>query len=239
MGETDSAPICTIMTMTTVNGKHGFVLANTRLLAPPLAPEIRLRLADEAVPIWRKTEEELGAMGLPPPFWAFAWAGGQALARYLMDNSEIVKGKRVLDFASGSGLVAIAAAKAGAAEIQASDIDPFAIAAIEANSEGNRVAVAPRLENLIGADEGWEVVLAGDIAYERDVAGAAMDWLAFLARRGATVLIGDPRRSYLPLDRLACLVEYSVPVTRELEDSEIKRTGVFSFSGRALGQGAD
>jgi predicted nicotinamide N-methyase len=181
------------------------------------------------VPIWKKTEEELGAMGLPPPFWAFAWAGGQALARYALDNPALVKGKRVLDFASGSGLIAIAAANAGAAEIAASDIDSFAIAAIEANSAENGAAVRPRPENLIGVDEGWEVVLAGDIAYEKELAGAAMDWLASLARRGATVLIGDPRRSYLPLDRLDGVTEYSVPVTRELEDSEIKRTGVFRF----------
>ena len=200
------------------NGKRDFVLANTRLIAPPLTPEIRLRLADEAVPIWRKTEEELGAMGLPPPFWAFAWAGGQALARYALDHPALVEGKRALDFASGSGLVAIAAAKAGAAEITASDIDAFAVAAIAANAAENGVSIAPRLENLIGADENWEVVLAGDIAYEKDLARAAMDWLASLARRGATVLVGDPRRSYLPHDRLDCVIEYSVPVTRELED---------------------
>jgi predicted nicotinamide N-methyase len=212
------------------NGKRDFVLANTRLTAPPLTPEIRLWLADEAVPIWKKTEDELGAMGLPPPFWAFAWAGGQALARYALDHADLVKGKRVLDFASGSGLIAIATAKAGAAEVTASDIDAFAIAAIEANAVENGVRIGPRLEDLIGADDGWELVLAGDIAYERDFTGAAMDWLASLARRGATVLIGDPRRSYLPLDRLDCVIEYSVPVTRELEDSEIKRTGVFRFS---------
>jgi predicted nicotinamide N-methyase len=212
------------------NGRRDFILANTWPTAPPLTPEIRLRLADEAVPIWKKTEDELGAMGLPPPFWAFAWAGGQALARYTLDHADLVKGKRVLDFASGSGLIAIATAKAGAAEVTASDIDAFAIAAIEANAVENGVTVAPRLEDLIGADDGWEVVLAGDIAYEKDFAGAAMDWLQSLARRGATVLIGDPRRSYLPLDRLDCLIEYSVPVTRELEDSEIKRTGVFRFS---------
>ena len=211
------------------NAKRDFVLANTRLLAPPLTPEIRLMLADEAMPIWKKTEEELGALGLPPPFWAFAWAGGQALARYVLDNPALVSGKRALDFASGSGLVAIAAAKAGGTEVEASDIDAFAIAAIQANAAENGVSVAPRLENLIGADEGWEVVLAGDIAYEKDLAQAATDWLATLARRGATVLIGDPRRTYLPLDRLDCVMEYSVPVTRELEDSEIKRTGVFRF----------
>ncbi len=209
--------------------KRDFILANTRLIAPPLTPEIRLWLADEAVPLWMKTEEELGAMGLPPPFWAFAWAGGQALARYVLDHAELVKGRRVLDFASGSGLIAIAAAKAGATAVTASDIDAFAIAAIEVNAAENEVAVERRFESLIGADGGWEVVLAGDIAYEKDFAGAAMDWLASLADRGATVLIGDPRRSYLPLDRLDCVTQYSVPVTRELEDSEIKRTGVFRF----------
>jgi predicted nicotinamide N-methyase len=209
--------------------KRDFVVANTRLIAPPLTPEIRLWLADEAMSIWRKTEEELGAMGLPPPFWAFAWAGGQALARYALDHPGLVKGKRALDFASGSGLVAIAATRAGAAQTTASDIDAFAIAAIEVNAAENSVSVSPRLENLIGADEGWEVVLAGDIAYEKDLAGPAMDWLAALARGGTTVLVGDPRRSYLPHDRVDCVMEYSVPVTRELEDSEIKRTGVFRF----------
>jgi predicted nicotinamide N-methyase len=206
-----------------------FIVANTRLTAPPLVPEVKLWLADEALPIWRKTEDELGAMGLPPPFWAFAWAGGQGLARYVLDNPLLVRGKRTLDFASGSGLVAIAAALAGAADAQASDIDAFAVAAIEANAAENRVSIAPRLENLIGADEGWDAVLAADVAYEKDLAEATTEWLASLARRGATILIGDPRRAYLPLDQLECLVDYRVPVTRELEDSEIKRVGVFRF----------
>ena len=117
----------------------------------------------------------------------------------------------------------------GAAAVEASDIDSFAVAAIEANAAENGVSIAPRLENLIGADEGWEVVLAGDVAYERDLAEEAAEWLSGLARRGATVLVGDPRRAYLPLDRLESVIEYSVPVTRELEDSEIKQTGVFRF----------
>jgi predicted nicotinamide N-methyase len=209
--------------------KGDFVVANTRLTAPPLTPEIRLWLADEAVPMWRKTEEELGAMGLPAPFWAFAWAGGQALARYVLDNPALAAGRRVLDFASGSGLVAIAAAMAGAAETEASDIDEFAAAAISANAAENGAAVLVRLEDLVGADEGWDVVLAGDVSYEREMAAAVTGWLASLARRGATVLVGDPRRAYLALDRLESVVEYRVPVTRELEDSEIKRTGVFRF----------
>jgi len=208
---------------------RAFVIANTRRLVPPLVPELTLRLADEAVPIWRKTEEELGEMGLPPPFWAFAWAGGQALARYVLDNPDLVRGRRVLDFASGSGLVAIAAARAGAATVEASDIDVFAIAAIAANAQDNRVAVTPRHGDLTGADEGWDVVLAGDVAYEKDMAEATTDWLLDLARRGATALVGDPRRTYLALDRLECVAEYGVPVTRELEDAEIKRTGVFRF----------
>ncbi len=209
--------------------KRAFIFANTRLLVPPLAPELKLRLADEAVPIWKKTEEELGEMGLPPPFWAFAWAGGQALARYVLDNPGLVRGRRVLDFASGSGLVAIAAALAGAAVVEASDIDAFAAAAIEINAEENRAAVTARLGDLTGADEAWDVVLAGDVSYEKDMAEAVTDWLMTLARRGATVLVGDPRRTYLALDRLESVAEYGVPVTRDLEDSEIKRTAVFRF----------
>jgi predicted nicotinamide N-methyase len=189
-------------------------------------------LADEAVPLWRKTEDELGEMGLPPPFWAFAWAGGQALARFVLDHPERAAGRRTLDFASGSGLVAIAAAKSGAARVEASDIDAFAVDAISLNAESNGVAVAARAENLIGRDEGWEFVLAGDVSYERDMAGAVSDWLEALSRRGAEVLIGDPGRAYLARDRLEKIAEYSVPVTRELEDGEIKRTGVYRFRAR-------
>ena len=212
--------------------KRAFVEANTRLIAPPLAPELRLRLADEAVPIWKKTEEELGAMGLPPPFWAFAWAGGQALARYVLDNPGVVRGRRVLDFASGSGMVAIAAAKAGAAHVDASEIDAFAAAAVEANAAENGVAVAVRLADVVGLDDGWDVALAGDVSYEREMAEAVTAWLRVLWRRGATVLIGDPRRTYLALDQLECVAEYRVPVTRELEDLEIKRTGDVSVPDR-------
>ena len=208
-----------------------FIRANTRLLVPPLVPELRLWLADEAVPIWKKTEEELGEMGVPPPFWAFAWAGGQALARYVLDNPALVRGKRVLDFACGSGVVALAAALAGAASVEASDIDAFAVAAVAANAAENGLVITARREDLIGADEGWEVVLAGDVAYEKDMAEAVTVWLAGLVRRGAAVFVGDPRRAYLALDRLTSVIEYRVPVTRELEDSEIKRTGVFRFRG--------
>ena len=212
-----------------ITDRRRFIAENTRLLRPPLAPYLKLHLADEAVELWRKTEEDLGEIGLPPPFWAFAWAGGQALARYIEERPEIVAGRRVLDFASGSGLVAIAAAKAGAGSVEASEIDEFALTAIAMNAAENHVAIEVRSGDLIGRDEGWEVVLAGDVSYQRDMAEAVTDWLQALSGRGAEVLLGDPGRSYLARDRLECLAEYSVPVTRELEDAEIKRTGVFRF----------
>jgi predicted nicotinamide N-methyase len=209
--------------------RPAFILAHTRLIAPPLTPELQLQLADEATDLWQKTEDELGRIGLPPPFWAFAWAGGQALARYILDHRELVAGRRVLDFASGSGLVAIAAAKAGAATVEASEIDEFALAAIALNAPQNDVSVKLRAGDLIGLDEGWDVVLAGDVSYQQDMAEAVTGWLAVLARRGAKVLIGDPWRSYLARQLLEPIAEYSVPTTRALEDAEIKRTGVFRF----------
>lgn len=207
--------------------RAAFVRANTRLLPVPHAPELSLHVADEATALWEKTEEELGRLGLPPPFWAFAWAGGQALARFVLDRPETVAGRRVLDFAAGSGLVAIAAAKAGAARVEAADIDPFARAAMPLNAAVNGVTILPRGEDLIGTDEGWDVVLAGDICYERDLAERVIAWLERLAERGATVLIGDPGRAYLPKDRLTEVATYQVPVTRALEDAEIKRSCVW------------
>ncbi len=206
-----------------------FIRAETRLRPVPHAPEIRLHVADEATDLWQKTEEELGTLGLPPPFWAFAWAGGQALARYILDHPETVRGRTVLDFASGSGLVAIAAAKAGAGEVSACDIDPFALAAIGLNAEANGVAIGALQADLVGQDHGWDTVLAGDICYERDTAERVVAWLQTLGRRGATVLIGDPGRSYLPKDALEALKTYEVPVTRSLEDAEIKRSSVWRF----------
>ena len=210
-----------------ITDPHAFIRAETRLRPVALVPEIALYLADEAVPIWHRTEEELGALGLPPPFWAFAWAGGQALARYVLDHPETVAGKSVLDFASGSGLVGIAAMKAGARQAVCADIDPFAVAAIALNGAANCVALAPTQADLIGTDAGWDVVLAGDIAYERDLAARVFAWLLALAARGAIVLIGDPGRAYLPKAQLEKRADYAVPVTRELEDMEIKRTSVW------------
>ena len=209
--------------------REAFIRAHTQLLPVPHAPEIVLHLADEATALWQKTEEELGEMGLPPPFWAFAWAGGQALARYILDRPALVAGRRVLDFASGSGLVAIAAAKAGAAHVEACDIDPFAAAAIALNAAANSVRVEAQLIDGVGADAGWDIVLAGDIFYQQDIAARVTVWLSDLHRRGAVVLVGDPGRSYLPTDQLEALATYAVPVTRALEDAEIKRTSVWRF----------
>jgi predicted nicotinamide N-methyase len=209
---------------------EAFILANTTLIAPPHVPEIRLHLADEAYELWQKTEEDLEQIGLPPPFWAFAWAGGQGLARYLLDNPATVEGRRVLDFAAGSGLVGIAATKAGAASVLATDIDPYSAAAIYLNAKANGVALDYTGTDCIGQDDGWEVVLAGDVFYEKPFAAQLVPWFESLATRGAEILIGDPGRSYLPKDRLVLLAVYEVPVTRALEDAEVKRTTVWRFA---------
>jgi predicted nicotinamide N-methyase len=199
----------------------------------PHVPEISLHVADESVAIWQKTEEELEQIGLPPPYWAFAWAGGQALARYVLDHPHEVAGKRVLDLASGSGLVAIAAAKAGAAPVTAIDIDEYTEAAIALNGEANGVYVDVIILDMLDhpAPEvpRYDVILVGDLFYERDTAARALAFLERHAAIGARVLIGDPGRTYLPKDRLTRLAEYSVPVTRELEDLEIKRTTVWEL----------
>jgi predicted nicotinamide N-methyase len=218
--------------MARITDRTSFILGHTRLLPVPHAPSLRLHLADEAVELWQKTEDELDEIGLPPPFWAFAWAGGQGLARHILDNPHLVAGKRVLDFASGSGLVAIAAAMAGAAEVQASEIDGFAAAAIPLNAAANGVAVQVRETDLIGnydgrQNESWDVITAGDVFYERSMAQAVFGWLQRLAGRGALVLVGDPARAYLPKAGLTLLETYTVPVTRALEDAEIKKVGVY------------
>jgi predicted nicotinamide N-methyase len=207
--------------------RRGFILAQTRLLPVPHAPEISLHVAEEATELWQKTEDELAVIGLPPPFWAFAWAGGQALARYVIDHPETVRGRRVLDFATGSGLVGIAAMLAGADAVEACDIDAFAIEAVALNAAANGVALTAISADLIGRDEGWDVICAGDVCYEREMAGRVVAWLSELQARGALVLIGDPGRAYLPKDRLEALARYVVPVTRSLEDAEIKRSTVW------------
>lgn len=206
-----------------------FILENTSVLSPPHVPEIRLHLASEAHDLWLKTEDELEAIGLPPPFWAFAWAGGQGLARYVLDHPEYVSGKRVIDFASGSGLVAIAAQMAGAAEVCAADIDPWAATAVRLNAALNGARIDFTGADLIGSEDDPEVLLAGDVFYDRDVAARLIPWFSRLASRGTLVLIGDPGRSYCPKDRMEICATYEVAVTRALEDADVKKTTVWRF----------
>ena len=213
----------------TPQARREFIAANTRLQAPPHVQELLLHLADEITPIWKLTEEALAEIGLPPPFWAFAWAGGQALARYVIDNPDVVAGKRVIDFASGSGMVAIAAMKAGAADVLAADIDVFCEAAVSLNAEVNGVVCGYTATDLLDAPApGWaDVILAGDICYEKPLAERVLAWLGAARALGATVLIGDPGRSYFPRTGLTRLAEYQVPTTRELEDMAVKKTAVW------------
>ncbi|MEY9352001.1 putative nicotinamide N-methyase [Bradyrhizobium japonicum] len=224
------------LTATTISDPQSFIRANTRLRSVPLVPEIAVFLADESLPLWQQTENELNEAGLPPPFWAFAWAGGQALARYLLDHPDTVRGRRVLDIASGSGLVGIAAMKAGAVGVTVSDIDAFAIAAAELNAEVNQVHLTSCGKDVLDTqpNERWQTILAGDIFYERDTAARAFAFLADHARAGATILIGDPGRTFLPKAKLVRLADYRVPVTRDLEDAEIKHTAVWTISPDSL-----
>ena len=210
-----------------------FVRGNTVVTAPPLVPEIRLYLATEITPIWQATEETLARSALPPPFWAFAWAGGQALARYLLDHPAEVAGRSVLDFGAGSGLVAIAAAKAGAASVFAAEIDHFAAAAIAANAALNDVAIAVTTADLLDTvDPRWEVVSAGDVCYERPMADRVTGWLRGLAARGTLVLLGDPGRAYLPSEGLVERARYLVPTSRELEDRDTRDAVVWEVLSR-------
>ena len=213
-----------------VEDRRAFILANTRLQAAPHAPELVLHLADEVTPIWRLTEEDLGELGLPPPFWAFAWAGGQALARYVLDHPEEVRRRSVLDLATGSGLAAVAAMKAGAARVLAADVDEFCETAVALNARANGVDVSFTGDDLLErAPPQVDVILAGDLWYEKPLAERASAWLAHARRDGARVLIGDPGRIYFPREGLVPLAEYHVPTSRELEDQEVKRTGVWTL----------
>jgi predicted nicotinamide N-methyase len=205
-----------------------FVRANTGVHPVPLCPEITLRIADEAFELWFRTEEELAAAGLPPPFWAFAWAGGQALARCVLDRPGWVVGRRVLDLGAGSGLVGIAAMRAGATSVVAADTDPWACVACAINAEENGVRLEVTNEDLLGGPAGgYDTVLVGDLFYDRDAAPRVAAFIRRAASSGADVLIGDPGRSYLPRSGLTRLFEYRVPVTRALEDADIKRTLVW------------
>jgi predicted nicotinamide N-methyase len=202
----------------------------TRLATVPYVPEIRLQQAEDPFTVWEQVESTAAGTEQPPPFWAFAWAGGQALARYLIDHPGDIAGRRVVDFATGSGIVAIAAAKAGAAAVLAADVDPFCAAAVALNAAANGVTVDFTGADLLdAASPAADVILAADICYEQPLAGRVLAWLAAARAAGARVLIGDPGRSYFPKSGLTKLAEYRVPTTRELEDAEVKRTAVWAL----------
>ena len=205
-----------------------FISANTQVQTTTLLPEIHLALASELMPVWRASEAELEAEGVPPPYWAFAWAGGQALARYLLDHPEVVRGRCVLDFASGCGVSAIAAAKAGAARVIANEIDPYAAEATRINADLNGVELEVVERDLVGeGDPSWQVVLAGDVCYEEQPAERFIRWLRALAGEGREVLLGDPMRTYLPRSGLERVIAYGVRTTREIEDSDLRNATVW------------
>jgi predicted nicotinamide N-methyase len=209
---------------------RAFVLRHTRLRPVPGLEEIRLHLADEVLPLWHAVQVETDDPDAALPYWAFAWSGGLALGRYLREHPEAVAGKRVFDFASGSGLCAIAAKRAGAAEVTGVDIDAFAAAAIQLNARGNRCRVsAVRRDVLDDEPPDADVVLAGDTWYEAGLAERVMPWLRRARNRGIDVLVGDPGRRYLPTDQLVELARYEVRTTTELEDQERKHGWVYAL----------
>jgi predicted nicotinamide N-methyase len=208
-----------------------FVRENTRPQRPAIVPELLLHLAAGAAPIWKLTEDELNTLGLPPPYWSYAWAGGQGLARYLLDHPQEVAGKRVVDFASGSGVVAIAAARAGAAAVLAADIDPFCEAAVGLNAALNGVAITFTDVNLLERGPlAADVILAGDVWYRGPLADQLTDWLAAARAMGTRVLLGDPGRTFFPTAGVVQLAEYAVPTIGELEGAEVMRATVWELA---------
>jgi predicted nicotinamide N-methyase len=209
-----------------------FVRDHVHLGPVPLVPEIQLHQADDPIGLWELNEGEYRSEQ-PPPFWAFAWAGGQALARFVLDHADLVRGRRVLDLAAGSGLVAIAAARAGAVSVRAVEIDPLAIAAIELNAEINGVRVDAELGDILDLHAGdADVVLAGDVFYSKAMADRMLGFLRRARLAGARVLVGDPERAFLPRDQFRALTTVSVPVTQALESADVKQTTVWELPGR-------
>ncbi|MEQ8332430.1 50S ribosomal protein L11 methyltransferase [Nisaea sp.] len=220
-----------------------FIRRNTEIISPPLVPELSLHLATEATPLWQATETELEQNGLPPPYWAFAWAGGQAVARYVIDNAPLVAGKRVLDVGAGSGMVGLAALWASAATVISNDTDPVAAIAIALNAQTNgleaglTVSGRDMLDEPTMAEDGgplYDTVLAGDICYERAMSDRMQKWLQRHADAGALVLLGDPGRTYRPTGGIAFCARYDVPVSLEIEDSELRQTTVWRLTGTAI-----
>jgi predicted nicotinamide N-methyase len=216
----------------------GFIRANTVVSAAPLVPEIALRLASEITPIWQATETWLSERNVDPPFWAFAWPGGQALARHALDRPGGISGKRVLDFAAGGGIAAIACALAGASSVEAAEIDPLAIAAITLNAAANRVAVTTILADVVGTDCRWDLILCGDVCYEAPMTGHILPWLRVMAKT-AEVWLADPGRGYLPTKELTPFARYKVPTTLELEDSIEREVVLYRLCGSLRRDGPD
>jgi predicted nicotinamide N-methyase len=204
-----------------------FVRAHTAVGHAPLVPEIALHLASEITPIWQATEAWLAERNIEPPFWAFAWPGGQATARLLLDEPARVAGRRVLDFAAGCGIAAIAAARAGAALVEAAEIDPLALAAVRLNAALNGVQVATPEGDIVGAPCRWDVILAGDVCYEAPMTAHILPWLRAMAAAGAEVLLADPGRAYLPREGLEPLARHAVPTTLELEDRTLREVVLY------------
>ncbi len=209
---------------------QGFIRTNTALEAPAMVPEFKLWLASEYVPIWQATEAWLDEQNIDPPYWAFCWPGGQAVARYLLDNPQLVAGKRVVDFAAGSGVSSMAAAKAGAAAVVANDIDELSLIAARLNAEANGLAVdTSSADWLAGADGAPEtdVVIAGDVCYEREMSVRALAWLRSHAARGRLVLLGDPGRNYFSAQGLVECARYEIPTSLQLENRGMRETVVW------------
>jgi predicted nicotinamide N-methyase len=211
-----------------VSDPGGFVRAHTVLTRPPLVPELTLHLASEITPIWRATEDWLAERNVDPPYWAFAWPGGQALARHIFDHPDKVEGQRVLDFAAGCGVSAIAAARARAAHVEASDIDPMAVAAIALNAAANDAAVTAKTADIVGDLCRWDLILCGDVCYEAPMAAHILPWLRGLAQC-AEVWLADPGRAYLPQDGLHEFARYVVPTSLELEDRIEREVVLYRF----------
>lgn len=202
----------------TPDERRAFIRAYTRLGPTPFVPEIVLHIGGASMPLWEAAYFADDRLPVPPPMWAWPWAGGQALARYVLDHPGIVAGRTVLDVGTGGGIVAIAAALAGAGTVTAVDIEPFAVEACRLNALANGVAVIARDADPVGWDDGWDVVLAGDVWYEASLAAHLGPWLRSLAARGALVLTGDLGRAHLPADGLVTLADYVVPTLVDLED---------------------
>lgn len=219
-----------VLNLNDADAVRAFIQAHTKALAPPLVPELKLYLAEESLPIWQKTEEQLQQQNIAPPFWAFAWAGGQAIARYLLDHRDIVDGKRVLDIGTGSGIAAIGAMLAGAKEAVATDIDKLSAITAELNADLNGVPLTVSQTDVLDRPaQGCDVYIIADLFYERELAELVLAFARSAKADGATVLVGDPERSYFPQSEFRRLATYEVPVTRELEDALIKKTSVWTM----------